>query len=130
MNQSPIDISRETRNTIVHDAIQPMIMDYKPLNGATAHWNGHTVEVDLDASSAKYNNTVTLNGKQFNLIQFHFHTPSEHRIDGRHADAELHLVHRSPKDQSIAVISLLLEADVENAPMFDFVNVLHRRVDA
>lgn len=36
---------------------------------------------------------VRLNGIPYDLIQFHFHTPSEHTIGGQRTEMELHLVH-------------------------------------
>ena len=41
--------------------------------------NGHTVQVNMNKGS-----TITaINGKTYQLLQFHFHSPSEHSIDGR-----------------------------------------------
>ena len=31
--------------------------------------------------------------KSFNPVQYHFHTPSEHTVDGKLMDAEIHIVH-------------------------------------
>ena len=39
--------------------------------------NGHTIQVNIDAGSS-----ITLQGRQFSLLQFHFHLPSEHTVDG------------------------------------------------
>ncbi|MFC5099631.1 carbonic anhydrase family protein [Kibdelosporangium philippinense] len=38
---------------------------------------------------------MTLAGTRYDLVQFHFHTPSEHKFEGRHAPLEMHLVHSS-----------------------------------
>jgi len=65
--------------------------------------NGHTIQVTVDAGS-----TFTFGGETYELKQFHFHTPSEHTIDGKHMPMEMHMVHQSP-DKSLAVISLLFE---------------------
>ncbi|KAG0027318.1 hypothetical protein BGZ82_009040 [Podila clonocystis] len=129
MNQSPIDFNPRNIGHIAACADADLTMDYKPLRNAVAHWNGHTVEVDWTPSSGVHNNSITLKGKTYNLVQFHFHTPSEHRVNNRHADAELHLVHRSPEDQAVAVVGVLLEVVAKNLPVFNFVNVLHGKVD-
>lgn len=53
-------------------------------------------------------NYLMLNGKPYELQQIHFHTPSEHTIDGKLADGEMHFVHES-RDEEIAVIGVLLQ---------------------
>lgn len=49
---------------------------------------GHTVRVTYDAGSS-----VDFDGKTYDLVQFHFHTPSEHLLDGVTYPMEMHLVH-------------------------------------
>jgi hypothetical protein len=40
-------------------------------------------------------NKLRLKGRELNLLQFHFHTPSEHAFDGLRFPMEAHLVHRT-----------------------------------
>jgi carbonic anhydrase len=54
---------------------------------------------------------LELNHEPFQLIQFHFHSPSEHEINHRRADAELHFVHRNDRNQLLVVAVLLEEGD-------------------
>ncbi|XP_076890043.1 alpha carbonic anhydrase 4-like [Bidens hawaiensis] len=49
---------------------------------------------------------IEVNGSTYKLIQCHWHTPSEHTIDGKKFDAELHLVHSNDKGQK-AVVGIL-----------------------
>ncbi|MFS7933660.1 putative carbonic anhydrase [Helianthus anomalus] len=49
---------------------------------------------------------IQVNGSTYKLHQCHWHTPSEHKIDGKKFDAELHIVHKNDKGQK-AVISTL-----------------------
>jgi carbonic anhydrase len=65
--------------------------------------NGHTIEVEAQGT-----NVLVLDGIVYELKQFHFHTPSEHRINGRGYDMELHLVHAAA-DGTLAVIGVLLK---------------------
>jgi carbonic anhydrase len=71
--------------------------------------NGHTIEIETEG-----NNTLMLQGIVYELVQFHFHTPSEHRVGskrsskGRGYDMELHLVHRAG-DGTNAVIGVFLK---------------------
>lgn len=50
---------------------------------------GTTVEVVADTAGAE----LKFGGKQYSLKQFHFHTPSEHRIDEEFFPMEVHFVH-------------------------------------
>jgi carbonic anhydrase len=70
--------------------------------------NGHTVEIKNTVDNA-----VDLNGVKYNLVQFHFHMPSEHTIGGRSFDAELHFVHQSA-DGNLLVIAVMFTKGAEN----------------
>lgn len=65
--------------------------------------NGHTIQVNYSAGSY-----VILSGKRFDLLQFHFHSPSENQIEGEHADMVAHLVHRAA-DGQLAVVAVLFD---------------------
>ena len=70
--------------------------------------NGHTVQVDLaEAGSAK------LAGGDYPILQFHFHTPSEEKIDGRSYPMVAHLVHKNAGG-NLAVVGVLFRAGKEN----------------
>ena len=62
--------------------------------------NGHTVQVNYAPGS-----TVSINGETYNLLQFHFHTPSEHLFAGKAAPMELHLVHQNAAKE-LAVVGI------------------------
>jgi carbonic anhydrase len=90
-------------------------LDYKTTSLRIAHNehmediidNGHTIQVTVDEGS-----TFTFNDKVYALKQFHFHTPSEHTIDGQHAPMEMHMVHQSD-DNSLAVVGILFQEGKE-----------------
>jgi carbonic anhydrase len=63
-----------------------------------------TVEAAPPAGAA----AVVLAGRRYELRQFHFHTPSEHTVDGRHAALEQHFVHAGPDGETL-VIGVLLD---------------------
>ena len=44
------------------------------------------------------NSYVTINGEKYLLAQFHFHTESEHTVNGAHTPMEIHLVHLKVHD--------------------------------
>lgn len=46
---------------------------------------------------------------EMELIQFHFHAPSEHAIDGKRTAMEAHLVHRNLDTGNLAVLGIMIE---------------------
>ncbi|MFP6731207.1 MAG: carbonic anhydrase family protein [Alphaproteobacteria bacterium] len=70
--------------------------------------NGHTVEVKVEPG-----NSAVLAGKTYELLQFHFHSPSEHTVGGSSAAMEVHFVHRSSEGK-LAVVSVLVEEGAAN----------------
>jgi carbonic anhydrase len=95
--QSPIDI----RDGIRVD-LEPIRFDYQPTAFRVID-NGHTVQVNLAAGNA-----IEVMGRRYELVQFHFHRPSEERVNGKQFDMVVHLVHKS-LDGHLAVIAVLLE---------------------
>ena len=95
--QSPIDI----RDGVKVD-LDPVRFDYKP-SAFRVIDNGHTVQVNVGAG-----NSIEVMGRRYELLQFHFHRPSEERIDGRQFDMVAHLVHKD-LDGRLAVVAVLLE---------------------
>lgn len=72
--------------------------------------NGHTIQVNYDEGS-----TLVYNEIEYALLQFHFHHPSEHTVDGETFPMELHFVHRSA-DGDLAVVGVMLdETEEDNA---------------
>ncbi len=101
--QSPIDISG-TENLDLPD----VEFSYKPSQLNILN-NGHTVQVVYDKGSS-----IKVDGEDYQLVQFHFHTPSEHTIGGKSFGNELHLVHKNDKGE-LAVVGVLIEKGKENA---------------
>lgn len=48
-------------------------------------------------------------GDTFNLLQFHFHAPAEHAVDGHVAAMEMHFVNQSSRTGGYLVVSRFLE---------------------
>jgi carbonic anhydrase len=75
-----------------------------------------TVRAEVPAGAAH----ITLRGVRWDLVQFHWHTPSEHEIEGRDTPLEMHLVH-TRDDGRILVIAVFMKRGAENRaiePMF------------
>lgn len=97
--QSPINI---LKNMTVHNKLlKPLTRNYKPAN-ATLVNNGFNVGLRLE----EYAGEISIDGKNYELKQLHWHLPSEHRVNGERFAAELHLVHRAA-DNSLAVVAVL-----------------------
>jgi len=73
--------------------------------------NGHTVQVNLAAGGS-----IQLDGVDYALLQFHFHTPSEEKIRGQAYPLVAHLVHLVHKSAAgqLAVVAVLFEEGAEN----------------
>ena len=97
VRQSPIDI----RSGVKVD-LEPIQFDYRP-SGFRVVDNGHTIQVNVGGG-----NSIEVQGRRYDLLQFHFHRPSEERIDGRQFDMVAHLVHKDPEGR-LAVVAVLLE---------------------
>jgi carbonic anhydrase len=97
--QSPVDFGRRTLH---RSRSRRLSVDYGPTTGEIFN-NGHTIEVETEGV-----NVLTLGDVEYELDQFHFHTPSEHRSAGRGFDMEMHLVHKSAAGDT-AVVGMFLQ---------------------
>ena len=70
--------------------------------------NGHTIQVNVPNGSK-----IRIDGKTFDLLQFHFHRPSEEHIDGKPSAMVIHFVHKSPEGE-LAVLAVMLREGNEN----------------
>jgi len=77
-------------------------------------YNGHTFEVEELGAP-----TMVLDGITYTLQQFHTHTPSEHKVAGRHYDMEMHFVHSAEVDgvKKLAVVGVFYEKG-DRSPSF------------
>ncbi len=106
--QSPINI--EDENTLLGPA-EGLQFNYTP-SDATVVNNGHTIQVEVNGE-----NTLTVRGSTYRLVQFHFHTPSEEEINFKRTAMVVHLVHKNDEGQ-LAVVAVLLEVGEAN-PLID-----------
>ncbi len=102
-DQSPINIKNAVESTPAK-----INFDYKSSPLVVVN-NGHTIQVNYAKGS-----TVTINGEKYALLQFHFHTPSEHEINDKATAMELHLVHRNEAGK-LAVVGVMLNKGKANA---------------
>ena len=67
-----------------------------------------------------------MGGKRYELLQFHFHTPSEHSVAGRQFAMEVHFVHKSA-DGELAVVGALIEVGDENMALHEAWAIMPRK---
>ncbi len=95
--QSPIDI----RGAKAAD-LPAIKFDYRP-SPLKVIDNGHSIQVSYAPGS-----WIDVGGTRYELQQFHFHKPSEEKIDGKSHDMVVHLVHKSAEGK-LAVVAVLLD---------------------
>jgi carbonic anhydrase len=96
--QSPINLTEAKTVT----KLLPLKFVYRETELSLFH-NGHTIQGNYGEGSH-----IEIEGDIYDLIQFHFHTPSEHQEDGIQYDGELHLVHKNKFDK-LAVVGIFIE---------------------
>ncbi|KKO20968.1 MAG: carbonate dehydratase [Candidatus Brocadia sp.] len=101
--QSPIGISVTEKAKL-----DEIVFHYYPVPLKIIN-NGHTIQINYEKGSF-----ITIGHKKYDLVQFHFHTPSEHVIHGKHYEMEAHLVHKG-EHEHIAVVAVLIGEGKENA---------------
>lgn len=99
--QSPIDL---WSSSVTHEGAQRLKAAYHRVPFAVIN-NGHTLQATPQGQPL---NSIELDGETFTLAQFHVHTPSEHTVDGKAHDMELHLVHTSASGK-VAVVAVFYD---------------------
>ncbi|WP_159650483.1 carbonic anhydrase [Vibrio atypicus] len=104
-NQSPVNIESAT------DAdLKDLQFDYQGKVISLLN-NGHTLQTSLEGS-----NTLKVDGKAFQLKQFHFHTPSENHVDGKEYPLEAHFVH-ADEQGNLAVVAVFFKLGESNSTL-------------
>ena len=101
-SQSPLNIKGPFEK--VRFSVVP---DYKPGPLKIIN-NGHTIQVNVVPGSK-----IRIDGKAFDLLQYHFHRPSEEHINGKPSAMVIHFVHKNDSGE-LAVLGVLLQEGNEN----------------
>jgi carbonic anhydrase len=120
--QSPIDLRQNPEGDLASDPMPGnarMAFEYRasPLRIVRQSHivdvlnSGHTIQVNPEGESA-----LDLDGGRFRLVQYHFHAPSEHTLDGRRFPMELHAVHQSESGE-LAVVGIFIESGAAHPTM-------------
>lgn len=102
--QSPIDLAGAGL-----DNAPDLTLAWQPFEAVVEN-NGHTLQV---APADRTDSALTLGGKTYAFLQFHFHHPSEHAVSGGRWPLEVHMVHKSEAGD-LAVTGILFRPGREN----------------
>ncbi len=105
--QSPIDITESTTSDLA-----PLTFNYSPIPLSIEN-NGHTIKVGADTAGL-----LKIGDDEYQLLQFHSHSPSEGAINGERADMVVHMVHKNTKDQ-LAVVAVFFKVGETANPVID-----------
>lgn len=101
-SQSPIDITGPFKKVSDRITVSYKESSLKILN------NGHTIQVNYDPGSS-----MQIGKQRYELLQFHFHRPSEEKLSGKAKAMVAHFVHKS-KEGKFAVIGVLVDEGKDN----------------
>lgn len=99
--QSPVDIVSGSTVFSVLPALQFSYNNHAHLNVVnTGSPNEEaTIRAEVDPGAGQ----LTISGHTWNLLQFHFHTASEHLLNGQASPVEMHMVHKD-SDGNLLVV--------------------------
>ena len=110
--QSPIDIEKTAKIDLPE-----LRAEFKPAALKIVHHEhmadvintGHSIQVNYTEGD-----TLKVGGEEFQLLQYHFHSPSEHTVGGKHFPIEMHMVHKSANGK-LAVVGVFIEEGKHNS---------------
>ena len=109
-NQSPVDIQGAVKANL------PALQFHYGETASTLVNNGHTIQISVP--SGQY---FTVGDTRYELLQFHFHSPSEEALNGKRLSMVAHFVHRNAAGE-LGVVAVLVQPGPTNAafaPVFD-----------
>ncbi|MCC7332508.1 MAG: carbonic anhydrase family protein [Flavobacteriales bacterium] len=82
----------------------------------------HTVKLELEEG-----NYIESDNKKYEILQIHFHTPSEHHIDGIEYPMEMHIVSAEEgknKNKKLLVLGVFFKMGKQNEFIEDFIKLI------
>jgi carbonic anhydrase len=107
-HESPVNLADAQ-----HAQLPEIRFDYAPSELELIN-NGHTIQATYLSDPAS---TITVGDDVYTLQQFHFHTQSEHTLDGRHAPLEIHFVHQNEAGAYAVVAVMAQFSEREQGPL-------------
>jgi len=118
--QSPIHLEDPIHADFGDRGLQVDWADLGPIT-MKAEQDGHGAHLDVTGGSRP---EIHLDRKRFELQGFHFHTPSEHVVEGKRYPMEIHLVHKNQETGELAVVGAFVAGDerpeLQSLPMAKF----------
>ena len=115
--QTPIDLRGAIRA-----APGPVTFGYQKMP-LTVLNNGHTIQVNTPPG-----NKISIGGTAYELLQFHFHHPSEHLLEGKSLAMELHFVHKAANG-ALAVVGVFLQPGAANPALTPIWNAMPEKAE-
>ncbi|PYI31805.1 carbonic anhydrase [Aspergillus indologenus CBS 114.80] len=115
-HQSPIDILTEEVDYVESGSL---VFDIPAAEEAKLSNLGSGLEVVLARGTF-----TTGEDYQYQLAQFHFHTPSEHRVEQEYYPLEVHFVFKD-HETNIAVVAFLFQLSSTDKPVPPFESIFH-----
>ncbi|XP_046369602.2 carbonic anhydrase 7-like isoform X2 [Haliotis rufescens] len=123
LKQSPIDIETDDLQCASLDDIEYEPHHRGPLSG-DLKINGHGAILAFFENDRLVTKDMPFTDDEYVLHSVHFHSPSEHLVNGKHYDGELHMVHFKKeygnlqdavdKEDGLAVIGVFLQVSDES----------------
>lgn len=86
--------------------------------------NGHTIQVNMAPGS-----TLQVGHETYKLVQFHFHRPSEHTVNGKPFPMEVHFVHQAASG-ALGVVGVLMTSGAVNPAFTRIIATMPRTAGA
>jgi carbonic anhydrase len=80
--------------------------------------NSHTIQINTPKG-----NKINIDKNEYELLQFHFHTPSEHALQGKRTPLEVHFVNKN-SDGNLAVLGVFFKLGKRNKELTAMFNHL------
>jgi len=102
MQDSPIDIKSS-----IGAALPPIEVAWN--TGGRMVNNGHTIQINVPPGSK-----LTRGDSIYEMVQYHFHHPSEHLVNDKPFPMEAHFVHKETASDELGVLGVFLVAGQPN----------------
>lgn len=94
-------------------------------NKKTFYNDGHSVQLNFSGATPE---TLSFNGTAYHLVQFHLHTPSENKMNGKKYPLEIHFVNQG-KNGEVVVLAVFVDVGAANPTLQAMIDHYPKRQD-